>query len=268
MKLDKRKKYLQISFNNSLLEAQRIIQDLPISDRILIEAGTPLIMQYGMDALISLRRYLTGEPPTNYSYPNNLTTASLLKLLLLNSLDLESFQNKTSQTKKPNFSGKQFSSSGQYIMADIKCADLADKEIDIAYRAGANAITCLGLAPIETIDNFIQKCRQIGLDSAIDMINVENPLLVLQKLQNPPDIVILHRGVDEIKNSNKQIPYYQIKQIKGIYGILVAVAGVDNLANVEEAFFNNADIVVLWQKFYSYSGESINLVKRVLAKIS
>jgi len=153
-------------------------------------------------------------------------------------------------------------------VADIKCADLADKEVDIAYRAGVSAATCLGLAPIETIDNFIQKCKQFGLDSAIDMINVENPILVLQKLQNPPDIVILHRGVDETKSSNKQIPYYQIKQIKGSYGILVAVAGADSLASVEEAFFNDADIVVLWQKFYRYSSESIDLVKKILARIS
>jgi bifunctional enzyme Fae/Hps len=54
-KLDKRKKYLQVALNSSLHDAQRIIYQLPQSDRIIIEAGTPLIKQYGIDAAARLR---------------------------------------------------------------------------------------------------------------------------------------------------------------------------------------------------------------------
>jgi bifunctional enzyme Fae/Hps len=50
-KLSSRKKYLQIALNSTLSEASSIIQDLPLSDRILVEAGTPLIKEYGEDGI-------------------------------------------------------------------------------------------------------------------------------------------------------------------------------------------------------------------------
>ena len=52
--LDKRKKYLQIALNSTLQEAAGIIRNLPQSDRILLEAGTPLIKEFGMSAIQDL----------------------------------------------------------------------------------------------------------------------------------------------------------------------------------------------------------------------
>lgn len=46
------------------------------------------------------------------------------------------------------------------------------------------------------------------MDSMIDMMNVDYPNNILRKLKKPPDVVILHRGVDEEKfNKDKPIPY-------------------------------------------------------------
>ncbi len=50
-KLNKRKRYLQLAFNSTLEDAQNIIADLPLSDRIILEAGTPLVKRYGMNAV-------------------------------------------------------------------------------------------------------------------------------------------------------------------------------------------------------------------------
>ena len=55
IKLEKQKKYLHIALNNTLEEAREIISRLPISDRILIEAGTPLIKIYGTDAISQIK---------------------------------------------------------------------------------------------------------------------------------------------------------------------------------------------------------------------
>ena len=52
--LDRKKKYLQVALNSTLSDARDIIDNLPVSDRILIEAGTPLIKQYGMRAVSEL----------------------------------------------------------------------------------------------------------------------------------------------------------------------------------------------------------------------
>jgi len=217
MPLEKRKKYLQIALNSTLDQAKEIIWQLPSSERILIEAGTPLIKGYGLEAISLIR---------------NLTT--------------------------PN----------TYIIADTKCADLAPREAALMAQAGANAATCLGVAPAETIDSFIEECKNLGLTSMIDMMNVESAIAVLKKLKNIPDVVILHRGVDETEFSKeKQIPFYQIKQIKGNYNCLVSVAGGDTIREVQRAIFNDADIVVVWKNFYQASNETSQLAADFLTQI-
>ncbi|MEI7424570.1 MAG: orotidine 5'-phosphate decarboxylase / HUMPS family protein [Candidatus Staskawiczbacteria bacterium] len=216
-KLERKKKYLHIALNNSIGEARNIIQQLPSSDRILIEVGTPMIKRYGTSAI-------------------NMV--------------------------------KNMSSAGTYIVADNKCADLASREVEMMANAGANASTCLGVAPIETIDSFIEECQKFGIDSMIDMMNVENPLFVLKKLKKTPTVVILHRGVDETEISKgKQLPLYQIKQIKGNYNIMVAVAGGDTIKEIKSAIFNDADIVVVWKNFYQASSDTAQLAKDFLKEI-
>lgn len=53
--LSRKKKYLQIALNNTPWEGEDIISRLPLSERILIEAGTPLIKAYGVDGIRRLR---------------------------------------------------------------------------------------------------------------------------------------------------------------------------------------------------------------------
>lgn len=216
-RLEKRKKYIHVALNSTLEEAQEIISQLPTSDRILIEAGTPLIKIYGTEAVSRI---------------------------------------------------KAMAPAGTYIVADNKCADLAAREVEMMASAGANAATCLGVAPIETIDIFIDECQKFNIDSMIDMMNVESALAVLKKLKKLPNVVMLHRGVDETEFSKeKQIPYYQIKQIKGNYNVLVAVAGGDTIREVQRALFNDADIVVVWKNFYQPSSETAQLAESFLKEI-
>jgi bifunctional enzyme Fae/Hps len=132
----------------------------------------------------------------------------------------------------------------------------------------ANAATVLGVAPVETINLFIEECKIRQIDSMVDMMNVENPLAVLKKLKEQPDVVILHRGVDETEFSrDKLIPYYQIKQIKGNFNTLVSVAGGDTIREVQRAFFNDADIVVVWKNFYQATDDTARLAEDFLKEL-
>lgn len=54
--LDRKKRYLQIALNSTPSEGEEIIYQLPKSDRILIEAGTPLIKAYGVEGIQRLKR--------------------------------------------------------------------------------------------------------------------------------------------------------------------------------------------------------------------
>jgi bifunctional enzyme Fae/Hps len=111
------------------------------------------------------------------------------------------------------------------------------------------------VAPKETLDEFVSACRVNNLDAMIDMMNVESSIAVLKKLNNLPEVVVLHRGVDETeKSQGKMIPFYQINQIKGNYNLLVAVAGGDTSQEIQSAVFNGADIVVVWKDFMAGGG--------------
>jgi 3-keto-L-gulonate-6-phosphate decarboxylase len=213
-KLNKRNKYLQIALNSTFSEARKIVASLPQSDKIIIEAGTPLIKTEGINVVSDLRAIA------------------------------------------PN----------AYIVADIKVSDNAEKEVAMVAQTGAEAATCLGVAPIETIDKFIQACIENKIDSMIDLMNVSDPVSLFRKLKKLPLVAIIHRGVDETEaTKDKAIPYYQINKIKGAYNIMVAVAGGDDNREVESAIFNGADIVVVWKNFMQ-SGNKITEMANLFLK--
>ena len=156
-----------------------------------------------------------------------------------------------------------------YIVADLKCMDRGSREVEAVANYGANAATCLGLAPIDTINEFIKECEKAKIDSMIDMMNIEFPFEILQKLKKLPSVVVLHRGVDENeKNKEKQLLYNQIHRIKGAYNdVLISIAGGETPRDVQRTFFNDADIAVIWRSFYEAPGNTTNLAQEFLKLI-
>lgn len=156
-----------------------------------------------------------------------------------------------------------------YVVADLKTMDRGSSEVRSAARAGAAAATCLGLAPVETIDEFVKNCKDQSIDSMVDMMNVPFPFEVLQKLKKLPDIVVLHRGVDEhALNREKRIPLDQITRIKGAYGkVLISIAGGETTREVVSDFFNGADIAVIWRSFYENPKDTASLAQDFLKLI-
>lgn len=214
--LDKHKKYLQIALNSTLSEASEIIRALPQSDRILLEAGTPLIKHYGIEGI----RFIKDLRPQNY------------------------------------------------VVADLKAMDRGETEVILAKQGGASAAVCLGQAPVETINSFIQSCDKYGLDSMVDMMNVEAPIKILRKLKKQPRVVVLHRGVDEETfNRDRPIPYIQINKVRATFDVLIAIAGGDTIREVQRAIFNDANIVVVWKEFYQVSEQTSQIAEEFLKVI-
>lgn len=58
--LDHKVRYLQFALNDDMAVARRVIPQLPRSERILVEAGTPFIKREGMDGIRALRRLWGG----------------------------------------------------------------------------------------------------------------------------------------------------------------------------------------------------------------
>lgn len=190
--LDRKKRYLQIAFNDDLLAVNRILPLIPESDRIFIEAGTPFIKREGFSGINKIKEIWSG-----------------------------------------------------FVVADLKTMDGALEEVDLAYNAGASAATVLGSASVETISLFIKRCKELNVVSMIDMINVEEPLKVLLRLRQPPDVVILHKGRDEETTRGKVIKYKHINKIRSKYDVLISAAGGVDLKEASSAIFNGANIVVV-----------------------
>lgn len=204
MILDKRKKYLQVALNSSISEAMRVVNSVPLSDRVIIEAGTPFIKRYGIQSIRDIRSMWATR-----------------------------------------WWGKSVT---PYIVADLKTMDRGNTEVVMAREAGASAVVALGQSPLETINSFIDSCARLKVDSMLDMMNVEAPVKVLRRLKKLPDVVILHRGVDEEDfNRNKPIPYVQINKVRSSFDVMISIAGGDTIREVKRAIFNDADIVVVWR---------------------
>jgi len=134
---------------------------------------------------------------------------------------------------------------GGKVVADMKTADGAADEVDLAMRSGATAATVLGSASTETLNLFIAACKAARIDSMIDLIGVEDPLDVVRKLRDPPNVVILHRGRDEETTRGKVIQYKHVKRIRSKYDVIISAAGGVDLREARSAIFNGANIVVV-----------------------
>jgi bifunctional enzyme Fae/Hps len=187
--------YLQISLDAPSIEnAKKILAQLPGSDRIIIEVGTPLIKRYGTRVINELR-----------------------------------------QTAKDAF-----------IVADLKTLDVGKVEADIAYEDTADAVVAAGLAPPETLDSFVHEAKRLGIYAIIDMLNVEDVLAKLKSLKNFPDVVILHRGIDQ--ETGRSSGLERIKMIRETFSdrkFLIAVAGGIVPETAKEALEKGADILIV-----------------------
>jgi bifunctional enzyme Fae/Hps len=187
--------YLQISLDAPSLEgAKKVLSQLPGSDRLIIEVGTPLIKRYGTRVISDLR-----------------------------------------QVAKDAF-----------MVADLKTLDVGKVEADIAYEDTADAVVAAGLAPPETLDAFVHEAKRLGIYAVIDMLNVEDVLEKLKGLKNFPDIVILHRGIDQ--ESGRTCGLERIQMIRKAFPdkkFLIAVAGGIVPETAKEALEQGANILVV-----------------------
>jgi bifunctional enzyme Fae/Hps len=187
--------YLQISMDIPDLErTKKIIAQIPRSDRIILEAGTPLIKRYGTKVISDLREV----------------------------------------------------AKDIFVIADLKTLDVGKVEVDLAYDETADAVIASGLAPEETLDAFIHEAKRLGIYAAVDMLNVENPIKKLKALKEFPDIVMVHRGIDQ--GTGMTVGLDLIGGLRKTFSdkrFLIAVAGGIVPETAKEALEKGADIIVV-----------------------
>ena len=189
--------YLQIALDNPDLEAaKKVIVALPKSDRIILEAGTPLIKRYGTEVINNLREV----------------------------------------------------AKDVFIIADLKTLDVGNVEVDLAFDETADAVVVAGVAPTETLNSFIKEAKRLGIYAITDMMSVEDPVKKLKdkKLKEFPDVIILHRGIDE--ETGKTIGLELIQELRQTFKdkkFLIAVAGGITPETAKEALEKGANIIIV-----------------------
>ena len=83
------------------------------------------------------------------------------------------------------------------------------------YEDTADAVVAAGLAPPETLNAFVYEAKRLGIYAVIDMLNVEDVLEKLKLLKDLPDIVILHRGIDQ--ESGRTCGLVRVKMIRNAF---------------------------------------------------
>jgi len=188
--------YLQVAMDLvDMKSVERVLTSVPKNDHVLIEAGTPLIKQFGLSVIGEIRKI------------------------------------------RPD----------AFIIADLKTLDTGNLEARMAANASADAVVVSGLAPVPTIVKFIQEAKKTGIYSVIDMLNVEKPAELIEKLAKEgavPSIVEMHRAIDA---EGDEYNWGDIPAIKEAAGgkLLVATAGGVRQHVVKDALKAGADILVV-----------------------
>lgn len=262
MPLSSKRRYLQVALNSSLSAARSIIAQLPRSERIIIEAGTPFIKCYGIEGIRRVcgwwQAHFWRESFSSGQVKTDGSVWRLMKDWVKSSRDHDAQNGVLSESQGLPES---------YVVADMKCMDRGGTEVKLAAQAGASAVTVLGTAPVETIEALIQSCRDNGIDSVIDMMNVERPYRLLTQLRHLPTVVMLHRGVDETRFGDARFPIHLINKVKGYFNVMVAVGGGDTIREVQSAVFNGADIVMVWKEFYQPQDNTAELAEQFLKSV-
>jgi len=131
-----------------------------------------------------------------------------------------------------------------FIIADMKILDTGNLEARMAADAAADAVVISGLAPTSTLEKAIMEAKKVGIYSVVDMLNVQNPVKVIEKLKVKPDIVELHRAIDTDDAAHAWGDIAAIKKAAG-GKLLVATAGGVRVNVVKDALKAGADILVV-----------------------
>ena len=130
-----------------------------------------------------------------------------------------------------------------FILADLKTLDTGNLEARMAADSTADGIVVSGLAPINTIDKVIDEAKKTGIYSFIDMLNVDDPLVVIKSLKTMPDVVELHRAIDD---EHTEMDFWQVvKKLKKFEKLIVSVAGGIRIETVSDIQAQGVDILVV-----------------------
>jgi 3-hexulose-6-phosphate synthase/6-phospho-3-hexuloisomerase len=130
------------------------------------------------------------------------------------------------------------------IIADMKTMDAGKIEAEAAAKAGANVLTVCGTAAESTIRECVETGRQYGLDVAVDLLEVADPVALARKAAELGAAWLgVHCPIDAQMHGAD--PLAQLRELRGRTGLTLAVAGGLNSETAAAAAEAGADVVIV-----------------------
>jgi 3-hexulose-6-phosphate synthase len=96
------------------------------------------------------------------------------------------------------------------ILADLKIIDAGEHEACIAYQAGVDIVTALGVAPDETLLGVLQAAEKFQRQVMVDLMQVQDPLARSRWLyQQGCDYICVHLAHDLQKQASSPLSTLQ-----------------------------------------------------------
>ncbi len=130
------------------------------------------------------------------------------------------------------------------LLVDLKTMDVGEYEADFCFEAGADIVTVLGAADINTIKGAIKSAKRHGKKVLVDMINVADKVALAKEVKKlGADYVGIHSGIDQ-QNAG-QSPLEDLKSVSKKVKIPLVVAGGINLDTIDKIKAQKPAVIVV-----------------------
>jgi len=130
------------------------------------------------------------------------------------------------------------------IFVDLKTMDVGEYEADFCFENGADIVSVLAVAHIETIKGSIKSARKHNTHVLVDMINHPNKVQrATEVVEAGADFIGVHSGIDQQKMGIS--PLDDLKEISKTTNIPIFVAGGINLSNIGDIKDENPNTIIV-----------------------
>ena len=130
------------------------------------------------------------------------------------------------------------------IIADMKTMDAGKIEAEAAAKAGANVMTVCGAATASTIRECVESGRQYGIEVAVDLIGIADPIALAQKAEELGVAWLdVHCPIDA--QMLGEDPLGQLRLLREKTNLTLAVAGGLNSETAAAAAAAGADVIII-----------------------
>lgn len=128
------------------------------------------------------------------------------------------------------------------VLADVKICDAGKSESETAFDYGADIITVMSFADINTVKACMDAAGEDGKEVVVDLLNNKNPDIFEQLEALGVTSVSAHIGKDQQTGNNE---YEEFSAALKVAGFNIYVAGGINETNLDEYLGLNPSVVIV-----------------------